>query len=73
VKSNALSTVRKNVLSVADDGAELRMFVDSVLVDMVAEPSSPAGDVGLVVGARPQTLARGLFHWAALYEIPHAE
>lgn len=72
VKSNALSTARKDVLSVADDGAELRMSVDSVQVDKVAEPGLAAGVVGLVVGARPQAQARGLFDWVALYEIPHA-
>ncbi len=69
----ALSDGRQNVLSVADDGSELRFYIDGVQVDTVADPRLPAGDVGLVVGARSRGQAQGLFDWVALYEIGVAE
>ena len=69
----AQSHGRQNILSVADDGAALRMYIDAALVDVVTDPRLPTGDVGLVVGARSQSQARGLFDWVALYEISLAE
>lgn len=72
-QSNALSDGRQNILSVADDGAELRLFINAVQVDAVTDPRLPAGDVGLIVGARSQGHAQGLFDWVALYEISLAK
>ena len=72
-KSNTISSGRQKVLSVADDGDELRMFIDDVQVDLVADPSLPVGDVGFAVGAPPQAQARGMFDWVALYEMSLAE
>lgn len=65
----APSEGRQNVLSAADDGSELRFYVNGVQVDEVADPRLPAGDIGLVVGARSRGQAQGLFDWVALYEI----
>lgn len=42
----------QNVLSVADNGAELHFYINAVPVCEVADPLLPAGDSGLVVGAR---------------------
>ena len=69
----ALSDGRQNVLSVADDGTELRFYINYVLVDTVTDPRLPAGDAGLVVGARSRGQGQGLFDWVALYEIGVAE
>ena len=69
----ALSDGSKNVLSIADDGTELRFYINHVLVDTVTDLRLPAGDVGLVVGARSQGQGQGLFDWVALYEIAVAE
>lgn len=72
-QANGLSGSRQNILSVADDGSELRLYIDAVQVDAVADPRLPTGDVGLMVGARSQGQAQGLFDWVALYEISVAE
>ena len=69
----ALSDGSKNVLSIADDGTELRFYINHVLVDTVTDLRLPAGDVGLVVGARSQGQGQGLFDRVALYEIAVAE
>ena len=69
----ALSESRQMVLSVMDDGAELHFIVNATLVDKVPDLQLPAGDVGLFVGARSQGMAKGLFDWVALYEIPMAK
>lgn len=72
-ESDALSNGRRNLLSVADDGSELRFYINGVQVDAVPDPRLPAGDIGLVVGARSRGQAQGLFDWVALYEIEVAE
>lgn len=72
-KTDALVSGRQNVLSVADNGAELRFFINANSIDVVADPRHPTGDVGLVVGARSQGQGQGLFDWVALYEISNAE
>ena len=66
----ALSDGRRNVLAALDDGRRLRFAINSVVVYTVADPRLPVGDIGLVVGARSQGRAEGLFDWAAIYEIP---
>ena len=68
----ALSSGSQNLLSVADDGVELSFFINAIYVTTVPNPRLPVGDVGLVVGARSQGQAQGLFDWVALYEIPIA-
>lgn len=72
-KTHALSNGRQNVLSVADNGAELRFYINANSVDVVADPRHPPGDVGLVVGTRSRGQGQGLFDWVALYEISTAE
>jgi len=72
-QSSSQSGGRQSILAVTDDGAELRLFINAVQEDAVAEPRLPTGDVGLAIGARSQGQARGLFDWVALYEIPLAE
>lgn len=69
----ALSSGSQNVLSLEDDGAELRLYINAIQVFTVPNPQLPVGDVGLAVGARSQGLAQGLFDWVALYEIPIAK
>ncbi len=60
-------------MSVVDDGAVLQLVVNDTVVDSVRDPQLPGGDVGLAVGARSQSEAKGLFDWVALYEFPLAE
>lgn len=72
-KSNALAEGGHRRISVVDDGAVLHFVLDGTVVDRVREPQLPSGDVGLAVGARGQSEAKGLFDWVALYEIPLAE
>ena len=60
-------------VSVVDDGAVLLFVVNDAVVDRVRDPQLPGGDVGLAVGARSQSEAKGLFDWVALYEFPLAE
>lgn len=60
-------------ISVVDDGAVLHLVLDGIVVDEVREPRLPGGDVGLAVGARSQSKAKGLFDWVALYDVPLAE
>ncbi len=69
----SLSESRQNLLSVLDDGGALYFVINAILVDTVHDLQLPAGDVGLVVGARSQGKAKGLFDWVALYEIPLSE
>ena len=69
----ALSAGRRKLLSVIDDGAELHFLINAAWVDTVHDPQLPAGDVGLVVGARSHGKAKGLFDWVALYEVPLAK
>jgi len=60
-------------VSVVDDGAVLRFVLDDIVVDSVHSPQLPGGDVGLAVGARSKSEAKGLFDWVALYEFPLAD
>ena len=69
----ALSAGSQNLLSIADDGVELSFFINASHVSTVPNLRLPVGDVGLVVGARSQGQAQGLFDWVALYEIPIAK
>ncbi len=69
----ALSAGSQNVLTVVDDGVQLIFFINSTHVSSVPEPRLPVGDVGLLVGARSQGQAQGLFDWVALYENPIAK
>ena len=69
----SLSPGSQNVLTVVDDGVALSFFINATHVSSVPDPRLPSGDVGLVVGARSQGQAQGLFDWVALYEIPIAK
>jgi hypothetical protein len=71
--TSALSDRPQNLLSVVDDGATLHFLINASPVDSVAAPQLPVGDVGLVVGARSQGKAKGLFDWVAIYETRLAE
>lgn len=71
--SPALADSLQNVLAVADDGATLRFLINGTQVDAVTDPQLPVGDVGLVVAARSQGRAKGLFDWVALYETAFGE
>lgn len=69
-ESDSLSAGRQNILTVVDDGGSLRFAVNGVVVHLATEPKLPVGDVGLLVGARSQSRAQGLFDWAAIYDFP---
>jgi len=69
-QSNTPSEGSRRRVSVVDDGAVLHFVLDGWVVDRVQEPQLPGGDVGLAVGARSQSEAKGLFDWVALYEFP---
>ncbi len=71
--TTALTDNRQNLLAVVDDGATLRFLINASQVDAVTDPQLPTGDVGLIVGARSQGKAKGLFDWVALYETRLAE
>ena len=72
-ETGALSDGRQNVLSVADNGSELRFYINKILVGALTDPRLPSGDIGLAVGARSRGQAQGLFDWVALYEISLTE
>jgi hypothetical protein len=62
-----------NVLTLADDGASLRLMVNDHLLFAVQSPVLPAGDVGIFGAAPAQTGAEMAIDWLRLYEMAEGE
>jgi hypothetical protein len=56
-----------NRLAVADDGAQLRFYVNQILVAEVVDPPLPLGRPGLAVVAAGEQAAAVDFDWIAIY------
>lgn len=61
------------MLSEAVNGAEILLYINAVSVFVEADPLLPAGDAGLVIGARSMSQAQALFDWVAIYAISDTE
>ena len=58
----------ENVLSIEDDGTQLRLLANGILLDTVATPQLPPGSVGLLGGAAERTMAEINVDWLRVYD-----